>query len=90
MKHLITSALALTVGTVAGAVISVTGAATAEVAPASPKPYYWHIPAKPCKFEDSRNCYWDAGVRGNGKGRSFWTGRNGKVHYLNPNFRSGR
>lgn len=26
----------------------------------------------PCKMEDSRNCYWDARHRGNGKGRSFF------------------
>jgi hypothetical protein len=26
---------------------------------------------KPCKFEDSHNCYWDAKTRGNGRGRSF-------------------
>lgn len=24
-----------------------------------------------CRFEDSRNCVWDAGTRGNGRGRSF-------------------
>ncbi len=26
---------------------------------------------KPCAFEDSRGCYWDAGEMGNGAGRSF-------------------
>lgn len=26
----------------------------------------------PCKFEDSNNCYWDADVRGNGEGHSFY------------------
>ena len=25
----------------------------------------------PCKYEDSRNCIWDASKRGNGKGQSF-------------------
>lgn len=25
----------------------------------------------PCKREDSRNCFWDAGRSGNGRGRSF-------------------
>ncbi len=24
-----------------------------------------------CRYEDSRNCYWNARVRGNGEGRSF-------------------
>lgn len=42
------------------------------------------IPTTPCKFEDSRDCFWDAGVRGNGHGWSFWTGPKGHVHYLDP------
>lgn len=25
----------------------------------------------PCRYEDGRHCYWDAGTAGNGKGRSF-------------------
>ena len=36
---------------------------------------------KPCKFEDSRNCYWDAGRFGNGQGRSF-VDLNGKARYF--------
>lgn len=35
-----------------------------------------------CRTEDSRRCVWLADEQGNGHGRSFWTGRNGKVHYL--------
>lgn len=34
----------------------------------------------PCKWEDSRNCYWDARSRGNGHGRSFVTLK-GKTYY---------
>lgn len=49
--------------------------------------YSWNIPTKPCKYEDSKNCFWDAGQRGDGKGHSFWVGRNNKVHYLDPTFR---
>lgn len=26
---------------------------------------------RPCKYEDSENCYWDAGKFGNGVGRTF-------------------
>lgn len=29
----------------------------------------WHL--RPCKFEDGRHCYWDAGTFGNHIGRSF-------------------
>lgn len=25
----------------------------------------------PCRYEDGRRCYWDAGTRGNGRGTSF-------------------
>lgn len=34
-----------------------------------------------CKYEDSRNCVWDAKHRGNGQGRSF-INRNGKVTFI--------
>lgn len=27
----------------------------------------------PCKYEDSRNCYWNAGEAGNGRGHSFYS-----------------
>lgn len=30
---------------------------------------------KPCEWEDSRGCYWDAGTSGNGHGHSFVTVR---------------
>jgi hypothetical protein len=30
-------------------------------------------PLPPCPTEDSDNCYWDAGTRGNGDGESFVT-----------------
>lgn len=29
----------------------------------------WRL--RPCKFEDSRTCFWNAGTRGNTRGRSF-------------------
>lgn len=34
-----------------------------------------------CKYEDSRNCVWDARHRGNGEGRSF-INRNGKITFI--------
>lgn len=42
----------------------------------------WVVPA--CKYEDSRNCWWDAGRSGNKQGRSF-ADLNGKVHRLAKN-----
>lgn len=36
----------------------------------------------PCKYEDGRHCYWNAGTRGNGKGRSYLVTR-GHVFYMN-------
>lgn len=44
------------------------------------------IPTRPCKYEDSVNCYWDAGMIGNGKGYSYWSVIRGDkvcIHYLN-------
>jgi hypothetical protein len=34
---------------------------------------------RPCKFEDSKNCVWDARHRGNGEGSSFVVSKRGKV-----------
>jgi hypothetical protein len=31
-----------------------------------------NLPTTPCATEDSEDCFWDATVRGNGEGRSFW------------------
>lgn len=36
----------------------------------------------PCKFEDSRGCYWNARVRGDGHGRSFVIGWKGRAHFV--------
>lgn len=38
-------------------------------------------PHEPCKFEDSRNCVWDAKHMGNQHGRSF-IDRNGKITFV--------
>ena len=36
---------------------------------------------KPCPTEDSRTlCFWDGTYRGNGRGQSFWVGRDGRWH----------
>lgn len=38
----------------------------------------------PCEFEDSPGpCFWDASLRGNGEGRSFWVDDQQRVHYTN-------
>ena len=39
------------------------------------------LPVQPCAFEDGPGpCYWDASVRGNGQGQSFWIDSEGGVH----------
>jgi len=38
--------------------------------------------ARPCKYEDSKNCVWDARHMGNGQGRSFAVDRRNRVHYI--------
>lgn len=41
------------------------------------------IPDRPCASDDGpAPCFWDAGVRGDGHGRSFWLDRRTHVHYL--------
>ncbi|MGW6600569.1 hypothetical protein [Streptomyces sp. NPDC055036] len=44
------------------------------------------LPTRPCPDDDSesRNCYWDAAKRGNGKGHSYFVDARGAVTYLNP------
>lgn len=37
---------------------------------------------RPCKFEDSTFCVWDARHMGNGEGKSFMTTKKGKVIFI--------
>lgn len=37
---------------------------------------------RPCRYEDSRHCVWDAKHMGNGGGKSFIATRDGKVIYI--------
>lgn len=46
-----------------------------------PKGYVRALRVGPCEYEDSRNCYWDAGRMGNGVGNSFVDLR-GKAFYV--------
>lgn len=39
-------------------------------------------PHKPCVYEDSSWCVWDAVHMGNGGGRSYWSDRHGRTHYV--------
>lgn len=41
----------------------------------------WHRTLVRCAEEDSRNCYWNAAHRGNGRGRSF-IDVHGRAYYL--------
>lgn len=71
MKKIIAAlALALSTGTAVSLALPTEGASAGR-----------HSIATVCKYEDSRNCVWDAKHRGNGKGRSF-INRNGKVIFI--------
>jgi hypothetical protein len=37
---------------------------------------------RPCQYEDSNNCVWDARHMGNGAGRSFGVDGAGHIHYI--------
>lgn len=80
--------LALLAFTLTGAVVASPEAQAKPKGPAVQAP--WHptpkLPTRACPEEDSasRNCYWDAAKRGNGKGHSYFVDRLGKVTYLNP------
>ncbi|MFF8845523.1 hypothetical protein ACF08N_22845 [Streptomyces sp. NPDC015127] len=54
--------------------------AAVKVAPPS------KLPTRPCAEDDStsRDCFWDAARRGNGKGYSYWVDAQGRVTYLDP------
>ncbi|WP_031513646.1 hypothetical protein [Streptomyces sp. NRRL F-5123] len=45
----------------------------------------FHVPSRPCTDDsDDRNCYWDAGRRGDTAGYSYYVDRAGNVVYLDP------
>jgi len=62
-----------TIATVAASVLATLIVAPGMTAQAAhhdkPRPSWAE---KPCKYEDSTNCLWDASVRGNGVGHSFY------------------
>jgi len=70
----------------AAVLIAAPATAAASAADTTPsRPHYRHItlPTRPCAEEDSPGpCVWDAGLRGNGHGASFWRDADGHVHYL--------
>ncbi|QAX95520.1 hypothetical protein SEA_BARTHOLOMEWSD_71 [Streptomyces phage BartholomewSD] len=77
----------------AGLLVLVTPHSLASASPATPEPVAYSakldrapsLPTRPCADDsDDRNCFWDAGQRGNRKGYSYWVDRAGKVTYLNP------
>lgn len=50
--------------------------------PPTPEPATRYVA---CATEDSAGpCYWDARVRGNGKGHSFVVHEDGRVEYVDP------
>ncbi|MGW0861270.1 hypothetical protein [Streptomyces sp. NPDC002611] len=72
------------------AVVTFGGLISEPSASASPSPKTTQaapsLPTRACPEDGiaSRNCYWDAAKRGNGKGYSYFVDRGGKVTYLNP------
>lgn len=65
------------VGFAAGLALGVGGIAAAGPSIQNPEnPPRWM--SSPCKYEDSSNCFWDATIQGNGKGRSFYSIKVGK------------
>lgn len=74
-------------------VVATPDSLASDYPPAAPEPVAhatkWvptpRIPTRPCADDsDDRNCFWDAGRRGNGKGYSYWVDRAGNVTYLDP------
>jgi hypothetical protein len=62
-----------TLTTLAAAAIIATGGGIAANAHQGEGPHrHATIPTTPCKYEDSVNCFWDAGSMGNKSGHSFW------------------
>jgi hypothetical protein len=57
-----------TVTTAALSAVLLAGSAAAQ----APSPKWL---TRPCTYEDSVNCYWDAGAAGNGTGHSFFSVR---------------
>lgn len=67
----------------AGTQAGQTAAGTARERAARPRYRYITLPTRPCATEDAPGpCVWDAGLRGNGYGASFWRDRHGHVNYL--------
>lgn len=60
------------VGTVLGFALALSPVAAGQ-APDGPR---WQT--RPCKEEDSNNCYWNAQTQGDGMGHSFYAVRVGK------------
>lgn len=67
---------------VAAVLVTLSTGSQAAPAPKAPTPTFdWlanHL--RDCPYEDSRNCFWDAGESGNGAGQDF-IDLNGKVYY---------
>ena len=54
-----------------GVVLAASSTATADTTSTVTKPTpIWQV--RPCKFEDSSNCFWDAKARGNHQGQAFY------------------
>ena len=73
--------------TIVASVASFAVAATATVAVTTLPASTPDLPTRPCLTDEGTSsfpCYWDAGERGNGHGRSYWIDGNGDLYYLAP------
>lgn len=87
-RRVVTAALLLAVGAGIGHTLTPQGAAALPTDPA--RPHAVVLPPHPCPSEDSGEwCFYDAGNRGNGKGKSFWVDERGQVNYLDMGANGG-
>ena len=66
-------------GLAAGTIIGAGPAQGSEVRTELPPRYDQPWLNRPCKWEDSIQCYWNAGTMGNGRGHSFYAIRLGNT-----------
>jgi hypothetical protein len=81
MTAFIRTLFAFCAGMLTAIALTVTGTATATDTHPAPVLHgaIRHAVTTPCPYEDSMNCYWDAGTAGNGRGHSFYSIRIGRM-----------
>jgi len=91
LKFTVKVAVTLIALLVAASLLSTSPASAATKKPTSKLSLSPTLPTRPCADDyDDRNCFWDAGRRGNRKGYSYWVDRKGNVIYLNPKLNNAK